>query len=91
MMNNLLNWLMLSCKRATELMEKKSFVGLSTKEKISIRLHTSICDGCAIYQKQSLLIDKLLQQRTNRLYSVDAPDIRNDELESRIISKLNEK
>ena len=82
---------MLSCKRATELMEKKSLVGLSTKDKLRLRLHTSMCDGCSAYQKQSLLIDKLLQHHITDNHLVEAPNIENIALENRIITKLKER
>lgn len=79
---------MLSCKKATELMEKQSLFGLSAKERFRLRLHTSMCDGCTAYQKQSLLIDKLLHHRLTQQSSEIVPEVENGELKTRIISKL---
>lgn len=82
---------MLSCKKATELVEKQSLVGLSTKERFRLRLHTSMCDGCTAYQKQSLLIDKLLHRHITDPPSEIIPEVENGELKARIISKLSNK
>lgn len=79
---------MLSCKKATELMEKQSLVGLSVKERIRLRLHTSMCDGCTAYQKQSLLIDKLLRHNLTQQSVEIVPEVENGELKTRILSKL---
>jgi hypothetical protein len=53
---------MLSCQRATELIEKKSVLRLSVLESLQLRLHKSICDACTNYEKQSNSIDALLQK-----------------------------
>lgn len=79
---------MLSCKKATELIEKQSLVGLSAKEKFRLHLHTSMCDGCTAYRKQSLLIDKLLHHHLTRQSTEILPEVENSELKTRIISKL---
>ncbi len=86
-----MNWLMLSCKKATELIEKKSLVGLSWKENVRLRMHTTMCDGCTAYQKQSLLIDKLLQHHISDNTSTTVPLFENNALKDRIITKLTEK
>lgn len=84
----MMNWLMLSCKKATQLMEKQSFMGLSPKEQLRLRLHTSLCDGCTAYQKQSLLIDQLLHQHLANATTKTVPFFKNPDLKERIISKL---
>lgn len=82
-----MNWMMLSCKKATELIEKKSLFDLSAKEKIMLKLHTSMCDGCYAYQKQSKLIDELLQ---HHITTFSPNDTEMENLENRIIYKLRE-
>ena len=86
-MGKLMNTLMLSCKKASELIDKQSVVKLSVKEKVMLHMHTSMCDGCKAYQKQSKLLDKLLQ---NHIQSkeTDVPQIKNNKLKQQIISKL---
>ncbi len=83
-----MNWMMLSCKKVTELVEKKSLVGLSTKEGVRLRLHTTMCKGCAAYQKQSFQIDKLLQHHLANDSFSDLAPTENDALINRIITKL---
>lgn len=79
---------MYSCKKATEMVEKKSVVGLSFSESLKLKLHLSICKACKTYQKQSELIDAFITDKTNQ--EEYAPLIENNELKSSIISKLNE-
>jgi hypothetical protein len=83
-----MNWFMLSCKKATELIEKQSLVGLVRKEKVLLRLHTSMCNGCTAYQKQSILIDKFLHQHLGRVTEETVPYLENKELKDRIITKF---
>ncbi len=56
------NKLMLSCVRATELIEKKQTLGLSYIENFQLRMHLSMCKACLSYEYESLLVSKLLQQ-----------------------------
>jgi hypothetical protein len=56
------NVLMISCKKATELIEKKSVVTeLTFGEKLQLRMHTAMCKACTNYQKQSIFIDNALK------------------------------
>ena len=52
---------MLSCKKATELVEKNNICLLNLRERLQLYMHTNMCDGCMAYQKQSILIDKVLK------------------------------
>ena len=45
--------IMLSCKKAAELIDKKSVTSLTLKEKLLLQMHNAICDGCLAYEKQS--------------------------------------
>ncbi len=56
---------MLSCKKATELVEKRIVVGLSTKERVQLKMHTSMCDACKSYEKQSIIMDEAVKQYAN--------------------------
>lgn len=57
-----MHWLMLSCKRATQLMEKKMHFGLNPVEKMQLKLHKKACKFCTAYEKQNEIIDKVLQE-----------------------------
>ena len=80
---------MLSCKKTTELIEKESIVGLSSREKFRLRLHVSMCDGCTAYLKQSLFIDKALARHIIEISPLANPQ--NEILQNRILSKLTDK
>ena len=81
---NLMNKMMLSCVKATELMELKDVVPLSIKKKIQLSMHVAMCSGCRNYMKQTKLINKLLHKNLNSL--TETPDT--SELETAIIKKL---
>jgi len=51
-----------TCKKATELIEKRSILILSWKENIQFKVHTKMCDTCTNYQKQSKEIDVILEK-----------------------------
>lgn len=86
-MSKLMNTLMLSCKKASELIDKRTVIKLSIKEKVMLHMHTSMCDGCTAYQKQSKLLDVFLQNHIQG-NETGVPQIKNNELKHQIISKL---
>ena len=57
-MKKMMNILMLSCKKATELIEKRLVTKLSAIEKIQLKMHTAVCSQCSTYEKQSDIIEK---------------------------------
>lgn len=80
--------MMLSCKKVTELIEKKSLVGLTWKEKIQFTMHTSMCNACSTYQKQSEFLDEILYQQNIAPFNENIKIIENKDLKERIISSL---
>lgn len=80
---------MLSCKKASELIDKNLIVGLSLYEKIRLRMHTSMCDACTTYQKQSSLMDDMLHHYIHNHNKNNVPTINNELLKKKIKSKLN--
>ena len=56
-----MNKIMLSCRKATELTEKKQEIKIANREKIQLFFHLKLCSGCCAYQKQSELISKALK------------------------------
>ncbi len=81
---NIMNAMMLSCVKATELMEMKGHVPLGLVKTMQLNIHTAMCSGCRNYMKQAKLIDELLR-RTFETTPVVADT---NELEAAIISKL---
>jgi len=57
-MKKLMHILFLSCRKATELIEKKLHFRLSTTENIQLTMHKMMCNACTHYEKQSELIEK---------------------------------
>ncbi len=48
----------LSCRKATELVEKQWHFRLTPLESAQLKFHKSMCEACARYEKQSLLIEQ---------------------------------
>ena len=61
-MKKLLNILMLSCKKAGELIEKKLSGKLSAAEEVQLTMHTKMCKSCSNYQSQQGIIDQALKE-----------------------------
>lgn len=51
-----------SCKKSTELIEKKAFQPLTLIENIKLKLHLSMCVACKAYASQSEIIEKAIAQ-----------------------------
>lgn len=79
---------MLSCKRATELIEKKSILGLSWKENVQLKVHTKMCDACSHYQKQSKEIDTLIDKHIHSTDENKVPEMENKKLKETILHSL---
>ena len=62
-MKKLMHILFLSCLKATELIEKKLHFKLSFKEKLQLKTHKMMCDACRMYEKQSNLLEKGIEQQ----------------------------
>lgn len=76
--------MMLSCVKATQLMEMKGYAPLGLLKTMQLHMHTAMCSGCRNYMKQTKLIDELLRKTFET-----APVVANtDELEAAIISKI---
>jgi len=56
MMNTLVN----SCKKTTELIDKQALAPLTIKEKLQLTVHKSMCKTCTAYEHQSKVIDKII-------------------------------
>ncbi len=60
-----MNMLMLSCRKATELMDKKANLDLKPVERFQLFLHTSMCDACTLYEKQGQFLERLLRRQSD--------------------------
>ncbi len=80
------NLLMLSCKKASELIEKRTVVQLTFFEKIRLKAHTQMCDLCAEYEKQSQTIDEGLKKIMEE--DIQKSEILTDEQKKAILDNL---
>lgn len=86
-MSKLVNSIMLSCKKATELIEKNQVSGLSFKESLQLKAHKMVCEACRNYEKQSIFLEKVIQKQFNKPTGDFHPDI---DLKKIIKQKLEE-
>ncbi len=59
---NVLKKMMLSCARASELIEKRNVQPLSRAESVQLFFHTRMCGACRSYELQSSFIDQALEK-----------------------------
>jgi hypothetical protein len=80
-----------NCKRATFLIEKKLVDGLTLREKLELRIHLYGCSVCRVFDKQSAIINKMVQQlfRSSNNADVHLDDTFKQELQQRIDVELN--
>lgn len=83
-MRKLMNAIILPCRKATELIEKKRHCRLEGMEGIQLKMHLSMCRYCSRYFKQAALIDRLI----NRLPQILPLSADTSDLEERIINEL---
>jgi hypothetical protein len=81
---NIMKAMMLSCVKATELMEMKEYVPLGLLKTMQLHMHTAMCSGCRNYMKHTKLINELLQKK----FSAVPVTENTDDLEAAIISKI---
>lgn len=91
-MKKFMNMLMLSCRKATELIEKNLFIGLNSREKVQLFMHTSMCDACKRYSHQSEELDAIIKNHVDNFTpQQNKPDAeKNTNLKNIIIKSLDE-
>lgn len=84
--------LMISCRLATELIEKKHRTRLSWWESMQLPLHIALCEACRQYQVQSGVLEKLFKARLHEDASdlASVSDEKADRLEQQILKKIEE-
>ncbi|MCU0439965.1 MAG: hypothetical protein MUC49_18930 [Raineya sp.] len=78
--------ILLTCKKATELVEKKQNKRISFVENIQLKLHIWICKACAIYEKQS----KIIQSFLHKISSNQATQKLSEESKKKILENLKD-
>ncbi len=82
-----MHFLFLSCLKASEIIEKKFHFKLSFRERLQLKLHKMMCSACTLYEKQSTLLEKGIQNR----YKYNGKEIDIVALKKSINEKLQEK
>lgn len=85
-MKKLMNKLLLSCFKATELIEKRLHIQLSWKESLRLRVHIMMCDACSLYEKQS----KILEVGVSKQIKKADREIDIEAVKTQIIRKINQ-
>ncbi|MBS1638411.1 MAG: hypothetical protein JST26_21025 [Bacteroidetes bacterium] len=90
-MKTLIHMVILSCKKASFLFEKKQLTKLSFMQSVQLRWHMAICDGCSKYASQSLLINSMLQHKKT-MQEKSLADLRlSEQAKTRINQTLRDK
>lgn len=76
----------LTCKKATELVEKRVINKLSPIQFIQLKLHLALCDACIVYEKFSKKMDNILAVMLKNKRITDAQP--NEELKQKIKNKI---
>ena len=89
-MKKLMNILMLSCEKASGLIDKSLHFPLNPIEKIQLFFHTRMCDACRGYQQQSNTMEVLMKQHINKQTDLgDASEIKlSDQSKSQIMKAV---
>ncbi|MCB0397107.1 MAG: hypothetical protein KDD36_10655 [Flavobacteriales bacterium] len=80
--------LFVPCKTATGLMEKRKEMGLTTLEKIQLRMHTIICKFCRAYKIQSDRLDMLLGNLLRKPEGEQPSEKLSDDEKKHLLSQL---
>ncbi|WP_282778434.1 hypothetical protein [Phaeodactylibacter xiamenensis] len=76
-------FLMISCKKATELTEKKLLGSISAMESLQLFMHRALCKACRRYGVQSREIDAFLKDHYNNFN----PDEQADEADNEALKQ----
>ena len=68
------------------LIEKKLLINLTTKEKIQLTLHKSMCNACTVYEKQSKKMDEILKHHIHD--NPNSGPVQNEDLKEKIRQSL---
>lgn len=80
--------MLLSCKKASELIDKKPIIKLSLRESLMLHIHTSVCDACKQYEKQSRVLDTILKEHLQKNNPEQVPQVVNNELKDKVFTRL---
>jgi hypothetical protein len=86
-MNIALKNIIYNCKQATFLIEKRSLGKITAAEAFQLQVHLRGCSVCKIYQRQSLLINRLFIDFPTTMLKLD--DSFKSSLQEQIKTEMN--
>lgn len=87
-MKKLMNFFMLSCKKASGLIVKRESFNLTLTEKIRLHLHLLMCDACAAFSGQSKMIHQVMEQENDHAGDIPEANEPPENLKEKILSTL---
>jgi len=92
LITKIMNIIILSCRKASELIEKRLHFDLKPVEKMQLYLHTCICNSCKSYQIHSKNLDATLNKHMHQKLSATdgTSNGHSDDLKNKIITKLQD-
>lgn len=79
---------MISCKKSTELIEKRNLTGLTLRESVSLVIHMAMCDACRHYSRHSRIIARVMKKESG---TDTGSQPENPALKQRILDHLKNK
>jgi hypothetical protein len=82
-----------NCRKATYLIEKKQLEDITMREKLELKIHLAGCSVCRIFEKQSILINRMVKELTgwNHAKEIHLDEDYKQHLQEIIEDKLNDK
>ncbi len=87
-MRGIARTLLYSCKKATELIEKKQVTRLSLIERVRLNSHLSLCESCSVYGIYSAKMNIMLQSHLHSKQHNSAETLTNEALKERLLKLL---
>ncbi len=83
---NLMMKMMISCEKATYLVDKEQYTNLSFKESFDLKFHLTTCKFCRLYKLESHLINKEL----SKVFTLTGEEVKlTDDQKKKLIEKLD--
>lgn len=78
------NGIMISCKKATELIEQRENSKIGIVQIVKLKIHLMMCSACKLYEKQSALIIEILEKNRSSLKENQLDRFELEKLKTRI-------
>ena len=86
-MKKIMNMMVNSCKKTSELIDKQQITSLSAKEKLQLQVHKSMCSTCNAYEQQSKLMETTISKWFNNKSNTAVKF--SEERKKKIIEEIN--